>query len=223
MIRETLRTIGRGVGVAVMTGVEVTALSVWLGLVGGVSPLSRAAAVGVAALAAGLLVAGLLAHLTANGTGQPIPALTLGALAVGETLLWVGWLAAVELSDGVAGLAGAGAALAVGLAIRHAIADNAHRGRDPLDSLVRRATAGFGALEAVGATAWLVVVSGVVSIPGWVLPVRIAGFSPSAIVGAALLACAVFVRHLLAVRHSLRPTRAATEAGWHSSQTPIRK
>lgn len=223
MMRGAVRATARGVGVVAVTAVEVTALSVWLGLVGGAAPLSAAAAVGVAALAAGSLVAALLTHLTANGLRAPVPARALAALAGVETLLWVGWLAAIGLTEDPAGVLGAGVALAAGLAVRHAVADNALRGQDPLASPVQRATAGFGLVEAGGATAWFLVVSGAVPVPRWVLSTPVAGFSPSAVVGAGLLAVAVFVRHLLAVRHALRPNQPTGEVGWRSSRGTVRE
>lgn len=223
MIREALRATVRGVGVLAATGVEVTALSVWFGLVADAPPVSGPSAVGVAALAAGLLVAVLLTHLTANGHRAPIPARTFAALAAAETLLWVGWLAAIRLSDGLAGVVGAGLALAVALVVRHAVADNAFRGLDPLATLVQRATVGFGVVEAAGATAWFLVVSGAVWVPDWVVAGPTAGFSPNAVVGASLLACAVFVRHLLAVRHALRTNQPTGEPGWRSSRGMLRE
>lgn len=223
MIREAIRATVRGVGVVLLTVVEVTALSVWLGLVGDASQFSAIAVVGVAALAAGMLVEALLTHVTVNGWGRPIPAQVVGGLALAETVLWVGWLATVYWADSLLGVVGAGLALAVALVPRHTIADNTVRGRDPLASLAQRATVGLGVLEAAGATAWLLVVSGMVVVPQWVVSTPIAGFTANALVGAALLTIAVFARNLLAVRHALRTSREWRDTGWRSSRGTLRE
>lgn len=223
MIREAIRATVRGVGVVLLTAVEVTALSVWLGLVEDGGPFSAVAAVGVAALAAGMLVEAVLAHVTVNGWGRPVPGRAVAVLALAETVLWVGWLAGVIRADDQAGVVAAGLALAVALVPRHAVADNVVRGQNPLASLVQRATVGLAVLEAAGATAWLLVVSGAVAVPDWLVPVQVAGFSTNAVVGAALLTCAVFARHLLAVRHALRTDRESPTAGWHTSRGTLRE
>lgn len=217
MIRHALRATVRGVGVVLLTVVDVTALSVWLGLVGDAPPISLASAVGVTALAAGLLVQGLLAHVTVKGWRREVPAPSVVALALTETMLWVGWFAAVrQISDPV-GVALVGVALAAALAPRHAVADNLLRSRRPFSSLIGRVPAGLAAIEAAGATAWLLVVTGWVVVPEWIVTVPTAGFSTGAVVGAALLAGALFVQHALAVRYALRATRQVGNVGWQSS------
>lgn len=218
MIREAIRTTVRGVGVVLLTVVEVTALSVWLGLVDDAALLSTVAAVGVSALSAGMLLEALLTHVTVNGWSRPIPAQTVAVLAFAETVLWVGWLAGVYWADTLVGVVGVGLALAVALVPRHTVLDNAVRGSDPLSSLVQRATIGLAVLEAAGATAWLLVVSGAVVVPDWFVTLPLAGFSTEAVVGAGLLTAAVFARHLLAVRHALRPGKSVRDAGWRSSR-----
>lgn len=223
MIREAIRTVVRAVGVVSLTAVEVTALSVWLGLLDDATLLSAAGLVAVAALAAGMLVETLLAHVTVNAWSRPVPARSVGALTLAETLLWVGWLAAVQRADGLLGAVAAGLALAVALVPRHTVADNSVRGRDPLSSLVQRATVGLAVLEAAGATAWFLVVSGAVYLPEWFVTAPIAGFSPHAIVGAALLTGAAFARHLLAVRHALRRESGSSDSGWRSSRGTVRE
>lgn len=222
MIREAIRAVVRAVGLLLLTAVEVTALSVWLGLVDA-GLVSGAGLVGVGALAAGMLVEALLAHLTVNGWGRPVPARTVAVLAVVETLLWVGWLVAVRRLDGLLGVVAAGLALAVALVPRHTVADNSIRGRRLFSSLVQRTTIGLAVLEAAGATGWLLVVSGAVVLPEWFGTAPVAGFSPRAVVGAALLAGAVFARHLLAVRHALRRSSERSSAGWRSSRGTVRK
>jgi hypothetical protein len=222
MIREAIRATVRGVGVVLLTDVEVTALSVWLGLVGDAATVSATALVGVVGLSAGMLVESLLAHVTVNGWGRPVPARAVAGLALAETLLWVGWLAAVQFADGLLAVVGGGLALAIALVPRLTAADNVVRGRDPLASLVQRATIGLAVLQAAGATAWFLVVSGAVYFPEWLVVGSVAGFSANAVIGAALLAGTVFVRHLLAVRHALRRTQRSPTSGWRSSRGTLR-
>jgi hypothetical protein len=222
MIREAIRATVRGVGVVLLTAVEVTALSVWLGLVGDAATVSATALVGVVGLSAGMLVESLLAHVTVNGWGRPVPARAVAGLALAETLLWVGWLAAVQFADGLLAVVGGGLALAIALVPRLTAADNVVRGRDPLASLVQRATIGLAVLQAAGATAWFLVVSGAVYFPEWLVVGSVAGFSANAVIGAALLAGTVFVRHLLAVRHALRRTQRSPTSGWRSSRGTLR-
>ncbi|WP_134670789.1 hypothetical protein [Halorussus marinus] len=217
MIRHALRATVRAFGVVATTAVEVTALSVWLGLVADASPLSIPAAVGVAALGAGLLVAGLGAHVTVKGWRREVPAPPVVALALAETALWVGWFGAVRRVGDPVGVALVGVALAVGLAPRHAIADNLLRSRRPLSTLVGRVPAGLALVEAAGATVWVLVVTGWVVVPEWVVTVPTAGFSAGAVVGGGVLAGALFVRHALAVRYALRANRDVGTAGWQSS------
>lgn len=223
MIREAIRTTVRAVGVVCLTVVEVTALSVWLGLVGEADPLSVAGLVGVVGLGAGMLVEALLAHVTVNGWGRAVPARAVVGLALAETALWVGWLGAVRLADGLVGVVGAGLAFAAVLVARHTVTDNVVRGRKALASLVQRVTIGLAVLQAAGATAWFLVVTGRVVVPEWLVAVPVAGFSANAVVGAALLAAAVFVRHLLAVRHALRRPPRASRSTWRSSRGTPRK
>ncbi|WP_135825548.1 hypothetical protein [Halorussus ruber] len=223
MIREAIRATVRGVGVVLLTVVEVTALSVWLGLVGDAEPVSATALVGVVGLSAGMLVEALLSHVTVNGWSRPIPAQAVAGLALAETLLWVGWLAAVQFADSLLGVVGAGLALAVALVPRLTAADNVVRGRTLRASLVQRATIGLAVLQAAGATAWFLVVSGAVFFPEWFVAGPIAGFSQNAVVGAALLAVAAFARHVLAVRHALRKDQCPAKSEWRSSRGTLRE
>ncbi len=223
MIREAIRTTVRAVGVVCLTVVEVTALSVWLGLVSDADPVSLSALVGVVGLSAGMLVEALLAHVTVNGWGRAVPARALAALALAETALWVGWFGWVAVADGLVGVVSAGLVFAAALVARHTVTDNVIRGRNALSSLVQRATVGLAVLQAAGATAWLLVVTGRVAVPEWFVSLPATGFSANALVGAALLAAAVFARHLLAVRHALRRPPSASNPGWRSSRTTPRK
>ena len=217
MIRHTLRATIRGVGVVLMAAVDVTALSVWYGLVADASPISLAAAVGVAALTAGLLVQGLLAHVTINGLRREVPSLSVAALALTETLLWVGWFAVVQQADSVRSIAFLGLALAVALVPRHTVADNVLRGREALSSLVGRMPICLAAVEAAGATAWLLLVSGVVVVPEWFVSITVAGYPTHVVVGAAVLAGALAVQHAFEVRYALRASRDVRGVEWQSS------
>jgi hypothetical protein len=129
----------------------------------------------------------------------------------------------VYWADGLVGVVGAGLALAIALVPRHTVSDNAVRGRDPLATLVQRTTIGLAVLEAAGATTWLLIVSGTVAVPAWFVSLPLAGFSTNAVVGAGLLTVAVFARHLLAVRHALRPGKPIRDAGWRSSRGMLKE
>ncbi|WP_158057778.1 hypothetical protein [Halorussus halophilus] len=230
MIRRVVRTAVRGLGVGCATGVELLALSVWLGLsddaeltlADGIG-LSLADLVGVAALAAGLLLAGLLTHLVVNGRRYPVPAAAVGALVVAETAVWVGWLAVAEWLGGVLGVVLAGVVLAGGLLVLATVTDSVLRGREPLATLVGRNHGALAVVETVGATAWLLVVSGLVAVPDWFFSVPVAGFEPRAVVGAALLGAALFAQRLLAVRLAMRTARRRVAVGWRSSQGTVRE
>lgn len=217
MTRNATRAVGRGVGVVLATAIELAALSVWFGLAGEVELLSAASAVGAAALAAGLLVEGLLTHLTVKGRRQPVPGVRLAALALAETLVWMGWLVAARRAGDLAGVALAGVALAAVLVPRHTSLVNLLRGKRPLSSFVERATVGFAVLEAAGATAWFLVVTGWVVLPVWVFSAPFAGFSSRAVVGAAILAGALFVQHVLEVRVTVGSSRRPVTVGWQES------
>lgn len=217
MIRNALRATGRGVGVCLLTAVEVVALSVWLGLVSDAPAVSGAAAIGVAALAAGLLVQGLGTHVTVKGWRREVPSPSVVAVALFEALLWVVWLAAVRQADTVYGVALAGVALAVALVPRHTVRDNLLRGRRPLSSLAERTPVGLAVLEAAGASAWILVVSGTLLLPEWTVSVAAAGFTWRAVLGAALLTAALLVQHALAVRYALRSARRADQVDWRTS------
>ncbi|WP_132058507.1 hypothetical protein [Halorussus amylolyticus] len=217
MIRSALRATVRGVGVVLLTAVEVAALSVWFGLVADAPPISLAVIVGVAALAAGLFVEGLLTYVTVNGWRREAPSPSVALLALGETLLWVAWFAAFRQVGDFREIGLLGLALAVALVVRHTVTDNLLRGRRALSSLVGRVPAGLAAVEAAGATAWLLVVSERVAIPEWFAPVSIGTIPSSAVVGGALLAVVLVVQHALAVRYALRTSREVERVGWRSS------
>ncbi|USZ69017.1 hypothetical protein NGM10_04585 [Halorussus salilacus] len=218
MIRYALRAAVRGVGVVGLTAVEATALSVWLGLALDAPSVSVAAGIGVAALVAGLLVEGLLRHLTVNGWRHEIPAPSVAGVALVETGLWLGWFSTVRGTDDPASAAVVGLALAVGLVPVHAATDDLLQGRNPVASLVGRTPVGLAVLEAAGATAWFLLVTGSVAVPEWVGALPFEGFTPGAAVGGAVLVAALFVQHVLAIRYALRATRATATPAWRSSR-----
>lgn len=218
MIRYALRAAIRGVGVVALTAVEVTALSVWLGLVTDGPPVSLVAAIGVGALSAGLLVEGLLRHVTVNGWRREIPVASVSALALIETALWVGWYAVVRGVGDPRGVAVVGLALAAALIPVHTATDNLLQGRSAVASLAGRTPACLATLEAAGATAWLLLVTGSVAVPDAVGTLPVAGFTRGAAVGGAVLAGVLFVQHVLTVRYALRATRRTTAYEWRSSR-----
>lgn len=218
MIRYALRATVRGVGVVSLTAVEATALSVWLGLATDAPPVSVAAGIGVAALAAGLLVEGLLVHVTVNGWRREIPAPSVSALALVETALWLGWFGTVRGVGDPRGVAVVGLVLAALLVPVHTATDNLLQGRSPVASLADRTPVGLAVVEAAGATAWLLLVTGTVAVPDWIVAVPVDGFTRGAAVGGAVLVGALFVQHVLAVRYALRATRRTTAPAWRSSR-----
>lgn len=222
MIRRAARTTVRGLGVGVATAVELVALSVWLGLADDPG-LSVADGVGVVALAAGLLLAGLLTHLTVNGRRYPVPAATVGALAVAETVIWAGWLAVVQFVGGVLGVVLAAVLLVGALVLLLTVGDSVLRGHEPLGTLVGRTHGALAGVETVGATAWFLVVTGLVAVPDWFFSVPVAGFEPRAVVGAAVLGTALFAQRLLALRVAMRTARRPVSVGWRSSQRTVRE
>lgn len=222
-LRGLLRRLGRLVGVASFTGVETVALAGWLTLVTA-EPLGPASeVVGLSLLFGGLLLEGLLTHVTVNGLRRSPPTVVMAGFTTTETLLWVGWLAVAERVGGVVGIGVAGLALAVLLVPQHTVEDNVLRGESPFARLFDSGAISFSVLEAAGATAWLLLVAGVVPAGPLLEAVGVAvlgiaglpaGIEVSApeLVGVGVLAASLFVEHLVGVRHALRadPADATT-------------
>ena len=218
VVKGVLRWVGRLVGIASFTLVEIIALVVWLGLVR-TEPLGPASAViGASILFGGLLLEGLLTHVTVNGVKESPRTLIIAAFTATETLLWVGWLALAERIGGPVGIGVAGLALAVLLVPQHTVEDNVLRGERALTRLFDSGTISFSVLEAAGATAWLLLVAGFVSatpfltvvglgVPAIALP---GGLTPSVpeLLAIALLTASLFVEHLVGVRYALRTASA---------------
>lgn len=219
-LRSVLRRVGRLVGIASFTVVEVAALAGWLALVR-TEPLGEASAVvGASLLFVGLFVEGLLTHVTVNGVRRSPRTVVIAAFTATETLLWVGWLALAERIGGLLGIGAAGLALAVLLVPQHTVEDNVLRGKAALARLFDAGTIRFSVIEAAGATAWLLLVAGVVSVGPFLSAVGLAGVeaafpagvaaSAPELVGVGILAASLFVEHVVGVRHALRTLPAET-------------
>lgn len=220
-VRGVLRRVGRLVGLLTFTAVEVAALAGWFALVR-YEPLGPASeVVGVSVLFGGLLLEGLLTHVTVNGRRGPIPAVPIALFSVTETLLWVGWLVAAEQVGGFLGAGAAGLALALLLVPQHTVEDNVLRGRATLERLLNPGTVRFSVLEAAGATAWLLLVAGFVPTESLLRTVGVGAqlrFAPLGlvvpsveIVGLAVLSVVLFVEHVQGLRLALRPLPAREE------------
>lgn len=211
-VRSLLGRLGRLVGVASFTVVEVAALAAWLVLVR-TEPLGSASAViGATLLFGGLFLEGLLTQVTVNGVRRSPPTVLIAAFTATETLLWVGWLGLAERIGGPLGIGVAGLALAVLLVPQHTVEDNVLRGDPALSGLFDPGTIGFSVLEAGGATAWLLLVVGVVPVAPALAAVGVGtipspaglGISAPELAGVAVLAASLFVEHLVGVRYALR-------------------
>lgn len=227
IVRGLLRWVGRLVGIASFTLVEIVALVVWLWLVR-TEPLGSASGViGASILFGGLLLEGLLTHVTVNGVKKSPRTLAIAAFTTTETLLWVGWLALAERIGGPLGIGVAGLVLAVLLVPQHTVEDNVLRGERALTRLFDSGTISFSVLEATGATAWLLLVAGFVSATPFLTAVGLdvttvvlpGGLTPSVpeLLAIALLTTSLFVEHLVGVRYALRTPSADT----HSHQTSV--
>lgn len=218
-----LRWLGRLVGVATFTAVEAVSLAIWLALVR-FEPLGSASeVVGVSVLAGGLLLEGLLTHVTVNGRDGAIPAAAIAAFSATETALWILWLALVEGIGGLAGFAAAGVALALLLVPQHSVEDNVLRGRRAISRLFHPGTVTLSVLESLGATAWLVLVTGFGSAAALVHGTGVTREIPLAgtglaiptleVVGFVVLTVSLFFEHVAGIRLALRPEPTAEESG----------
>ncbi|WP_436923271.1 hypothetical protein [Halosimplex amylolyticum] len=189
--------------VLALTGLEVATLSVWLALVDGAPPLSRAAVVGVVVLLVGLQVEHFLTDLAANGYAVGFPLGRTLAVTVIEALLWIGWFAAAEALGELRGVFVAGVAFAVALAVQHTVEANALRGRSLAVRLFDPGTVGFSLLTAAGASVWLVLSTPVAGSEPLTLFVASLGVDP-ATAGGLALAAALLAERLLVVRFARR-------------------
>lgn len=195
------------------TGVEAAALSVWLALLADATPASREAAVGAVVLAVGLLVGQFLVDLAVNGPAVGFPlGRTLG-VALSETAVWTGWLAAVAALGGTRGAFVGGVALAVALALQHTAEVDALRGAPLGSRLVDPSTVGYSLVTAVGATAWLALETGLAGVDPLADLAAGAGLAPET-VGFAALVAAVLVEHVVGVAVARRECAERTAPAW---------
>jgi hypothetical protein len=195
--------VGRVALVAVFTGVETGALVAWLALVEGAEPLSRVAAVGLAALLGGLLLEHVLTDVAVNGPSLSLPGPRVLLVTASETALWALWLLVADHVGGVDGILLAGGALAVLLVPQHTVEDGILRGRGVLSRLLDGRTLGFSVVEAAGATAWLLLVR-----EGTLLGPLLAGAGvrvEPATLGVGALALALLLEHQIGVAFARRP------------------
>lgn len=194
-----VRVLGQTFSMVAFTLVETLALGLWLTLVRDAAFLSVASALGIGALAAGLLVEYVLTDATVNGlTMSVVPDRHVLGVTLSETLLWVVWLALAAQLGGVWGIVVAGVVLAVSLVPLHTAEDNVLRDRPPLASVFEPMTIGYSLVKAVGATLWLLFV-----VEGWLfadllLAAGLAGAGADA-VGLGVLAVFLFVEHDIGV------------------------
>ena len=190
---------GRWLVVVALTGVGVSALELWLALVGGVPPLSRPVAVGVVVLMAGMQVVHFLTDLAVNGVEVGFPLGATLVVSVTEAVLWSGWLAVAGSLGGVRGLFVGGVAFAVALSVQHTVETNVLR-KQPLGfRLFDPATVGFSLVTAAGATAWLSLNAPVPWTEPFADSVASLGFDAGA-VGVAALGVALLAERVLIVR-----------------------
>lgn len=189
--------------VLALTGLEVATLALWLALIDGASPLSRAAAVGVLVLVVGLQVEHFLTDLAANGSAVGFPLGRTLAVSVTEALLWIGWFAVAKALGGLRGVFVAGVAFAVALAVQHTVEANALRGRPLSCRLLDPATVGFSLLSGAGASLWLLFSTSVEGAAPLTMLVAGAGIDP-ATAGGVALAAALLIERLLVVRFARR-------------------
>ena len=200
--------------VAVVVGLEAAALSVWLALLAGAAPGSRETAVGVVVLAAALLVSQFLADLAVSGSAVGFPlGRTLG-VALTETALWTGWLAAVAAVGGRRGAFVGGLAFAVGLAFQDTAEVDARRGAPPGTRLVDLGAVGSGLVTAAGGTVWLSLSTGLAAAGPLTGLAGGTGLAP-ATVGFVALVGALLVEHAVGValarRERTQPTTASRQ------------
>jgi len=204
--------------VVAVSGVEAAALSVWLALLAGATPVSRPVAVGVVVLAAGFLVGQFLVDLAVNGPAVGFPlGRTLG-VALTETAVWTGWLAVVAALGGPRGAFVGGVAFAVALAVQHTAEVDALRGAPLGSRLVDSSTVGYSLVTAAGATAWLALETGIASVGPLADLAADAGIAPET-VGFAALAAALLVEHVVGVAVARRECAERTAPAWFRSRS----
>jgi hypothetical protein len=189
--------------IVVFTGVEAVALVLWLAFVRDAPLVSLASAVGLGILAIGLIVEHFLTDLAVNGFRSSASSGKAITFSASETALWALWLVIAERVGGLVGLLVAGAVLAVLLVPQHSIEDNVLRGQGFFSDLINLRTLGFSIIEAAGATLWLLFVLRGDLVEPFLVEVGATTAEP-AVAGAAILAVALLVEHLVGVQFSRR-------------------
>ncbi|WP_135806242.1 hypothetical protein [Halorussus marinus] len=197
-VRGIAAALGRIVLVVAFTAVQAAALAVWLGTVRDAPVGSGSLVVGIAILLGGLVVEHALTDLAVNGRAATLPDAASVAVGAAEGALWALWLAVAGRVGGVEGVLFAGVALGATLVVHHTVEINDLRGRTPFAGVLNLGTIGISAVEAAGATAWLLVVTRREAVGRLLEAVGIGGVEP-ATVGVGLLAVALFVEHTAGV------------------------
>lgn len=189
--------------VVAFTGVETVALVIWLAFVRDAPVLSERALAGLTVLVAGLFLEHYLTNRAVNGAAATFPIGTVALVSATEAGLWVLWLGVAEEVGGAVGFVAAAALLGALLVPQHTVEDNVLRGRGLFSDLLDTGTLGFSVIEAVGSTAWLVLVlRGDAAVP-LLRDLGLGGVDP-ALVGFALLAVTLLIEHVVGVSFSRR-------------------
>jgi hypothetical protein len=197
-VRGLVSALGRAVLVAAFTAIQTAALAVWLGTVRDAPVVSSAVVVGIAILLGGLVVEHSLTDLAVNGRAASLPDAATVAIGAAVGALGALWLGVAARVGGVEGVLFAGVALAGALVVQHTVEINDLRGRHPFAGVLNLGTIGISVVEAVGATAWLLIVTRSEAVGGLLDAVGMGGVEP-ATVGLGVLAVALFVEHSVGV------------------------
>lgn len=189
--------------VVFFTAVEAVALGLWLAIVADASLVSTATAVGLGVLAVGLVVEHVFTEFAVNGVSISFSIPAVVGVSVSETVIWGVWLGAAELLGGVDGVLLAGGLLAVFLIPQHTVEDNVLRGERALSRVFDLGTVGFSAVEAAGATAWLLFAFHGSLVRPAVRALGLTGVGTERL-GLVVLAGALFVEHVIGVTFTKR-------------------
>ncbi|WP_324662250.1 hypothetical protein [Haloarcula sediminis] len=194
-----VRVTGQTLLMVGFTLVQTLALGLWLTLARGEPLISAASAVGFGVLCLGLVLEHALTDVTVNGLSlAALPGRQIIGTAVSEALLWVLWLGVAQRLGGVDGILVAGGLFAVLLVPHHTVEDNVLRGVGPFESVVDLGTVGCSAVEAVGATVWLLLAFEGARFGGLLAALGLGGVDPAA-AGLGALAVVLFIEHDIGV------------------------
>lgn len=157
-----LRRLGIWLAIGVGAGFEVAALAVWF-------TLTRSEPFGDASiflagslLTAGLLLSGLVTFATINGFHRSLRGTSIAIIAGIETALWVGWFALVSQYHEFAVIGAAGLALAFLLVPLRTMEGNVLRRASLFARTFDPGAVFASVLVVVGATTWLLLITGLV-------------------------------------------------------------